>query len=322
MRTAIKNLAKRLFKGINLKQFGFFFLAGFLFLMLSKLSENTIEEVKFNIEIKDIPKDIQLRQDSTFIYYTKIKSTGFGFFSLTFKDPDPIVLSINDDLVKVNDSSYLWTRGPGYRNLRNKLPESFQIVETKLDTIFFKYDQLDSKKVPISIDSELDFALGFDLLGEIENSKDSVVIIGPKHSIDSILEIPTIFSSFKDLKSDFSASVSLINPNEREVTLEFNDVVLSGQVRRFTEGEVSVKVQLLNVPPNVTLNYFPKEVTIIYYVDLDSFNDITEETFEVFCDFNDYKKTGEFYLDPELNVLSETVKSARIKTNRVDFIFL
>ncbi|WP_115462015.1 YbbR-like domain-containing protein [Winogradskyella aurantiaca] len=322
MRSALKDLAKRLLKGINLKQFGFFLLAGFIFLMLSKLSESTVEDVKFNIEITDIPKDIQLRHDSTFIFNTRIKSTGFNFFSLTFKNPDPIVLSIKDDLIKINDSSYLWSHGPGFKNLRDKLPESFQIVETKLDTLYFKYDQLDSKQVPIRIDSKLSFALGFDMLGEIESSKDSVIVIGPKHSIDSISKISTEFFSFQDLKADFSSSVALLNPNQQEVTLEFNSVELSGHIRRFTEGEVSVKVQLLNVPPDVTINFFPKEVSVVYYVDLDRFSSITEESFEVFCDFQDYKKTGEFYLDPELKVQSEFVKSARIKANRIDFIFL
>lgn len=322
MRSALKDLAKRLLKGINLKQFGFFLLAGFIFLMLSKLSESTIEDLRFNIEITDIPKDIQLRHDSTFIYSTRIKSTGFNFLSFAFKNPDPIVLSIKDDLVKINDSSYFWSHGPGFRNLRNKIPESFQIVETRLDTIYFKYDQLDSKEVPIDIDSELSFALGFDMLGEIESSKDSVVVIGPKHSIDSISKISTAFFSLQDLKSDFSSSVELLNPNQQEVTLEFNDVILSGQIRRFTEGELSIKVQMLNVPPNVKLNFFPKEVTVIYYVDLNSFGSISEETFEVFCDFQDYKEIGEFYLDPELIVHSDLIKSARIKANRIDFIFL
>ena len=103
---------------MNLRQFGLFLIAAFVFLMLSKLSETSVEDVTFKIEITDLPNDIQLKRDSSYWLKAKVKSSGFGFLPLSFGKLDPIVLSADQDLKLSGNDTYLWTLGEGYENLQ------------------------------------------------------------------------------------------------------------------------------------------------------------------------------------------------------------
>jgi hypothetical protein len=318
----LKQVNKRLLKGLNLKRFSLFLVAAFVLLMLSKLSEPSLEYISFEIEVDGLPKDVQLRSDSNLVIQARIKSTGFGFLPMTFRPRQSIKLNAEQDLKKLKGNRYLWVLGTAYENLNLHLSDAFEVVSASPDSVYFEFDMLQSKKVEIEPKLELSYASGYDLSGDILVSEDSIVLVGPSSALDSIFSLKTEALVLKDLKSDFNEIVQLINPNPAEIALGRSAVSISGRVTRFTEGEITVPIEIVNVPPNVNLNYFPKEVTVNYYLSLDDFSKVSSEDFEVICDFREYEKTGTGFLTPQLTVKSELVKSARMNGSKVDFIFL
>jgi hypothetical protein len=322
MNRLLDRFNKKVIKGLNLKQFGLFLTAAFVFLMLSKLSETRVETLVFSIEIDGLPKDIQLVNDSSLVLKAKVRSSGYGFLPISFGKLDPIVLFEDQDLKTYKSNTYLWVLGPSYENLQLKVPESFEVLTAGTDSVFFRYNKLSSKKVPVSLNAEFNFALGYDLLNSLKLSQDSVTVVGPLKVLDSVELIETEPLKLMDVKENIAQQVALKNPNENKLKFGTEEITVSGTVMRFTEGSVSIPVEVLNVPPGVTINYFPKTVSLSFYVDLESYKEISPDDFRVTCDFKEYENTGAFLLTPELEIKSERVKSARINITKVDFIFL
>jgi hypothetical protein len=296
--------------------------AAFVFLMLSKLSEVSVEEVRFKIEIEDLPNDIQLQQDSALSISAKVKSSGFGFLPLSFGGYDPIVLNAEQDLRRLKDNQYLWNLGSGFENLQLKVSETLEIITTKSDSVFFPYEVLSSKKLPIKLNSDIDFALGFDMLKPLELSQDSVLVIGPLKAIDSITAIETELIKLEAVKTSIDEAVKLIRPLDRSINLNLDKISVRGTVERFTEGSIVIPIEVINVPEGSQINFFPKDITLNYYVSLDNYNNISAKDFEVICDFQETKESGESYLRPQINSKSDLVKSVRANLNKIDFIFL
>jgi len=312
----------KVLKSLNLKQFGFFLLAAFIFLMLSKLSESSVEEVTFKIQIKNLPNDIQLKQDSSSSITAKVKSSGFGFLPLSFGGDVPVTLDAEEDLRRLKNHRYLWALGSGFQNLQLKVPESLEIITTKADSIFFPFEVLSSKKVPIQLNSDIDFALGFDMLKTLELSQDSVLAIGPIKILDSISVIETQLLQLKKVKTSIDRYVPLMQPKDEAISLNRDKVHVFGKVERFTEGSVVVPIELVNVPAGAQINYFPKNITLSFYVSLEDYKTISSNDFQVICDFQETEDRGETYLRPRITSKSDLVKSVRANINKVDFIFL
>ena len=89
----------------------------------------------------------------------------------------------------------------------------------------------------------------------------------------------------------------------------------------FTEGTIEVPVTMTNRPEDITINYFPKTVTILYYVDLDSFGLIKANDFIVECNYEDINEE-QTYLIPKIVKSPELIKRVNIKQKRIDFIKL
>ena len=322
MKKGIDTLNKKLFKKINLKRFGIFFLASFAFLMLSKLSETFVQQITYPIKIIDLPEDIQLQPDASLEVVTRVKSTGFRFLPLVFKKPSPIVLSAQTDLKQRDTNQFLWYVGNNYNNLKLHLPASYEIISVVRDSMLFNYETLASKTLQIKVMTDISFASGFDLYKEFNVSEDSVKVIGPQSVLDTISTISTNLVALKGVKNNFSESVELVNPDPQHLSLSPNTIVLNADVRRFTEGELVIPIEVVNQPKDIEINYFPKQVTLTYYVDLENFKDITENDFKVVIDYNEFLDNTDNTLTPKVTQVPDEIKAVRLSRDRIDFIIL
>ena len=90
-------------------------------------------------------------------------------------------------------------------------------------------------------------------------------------------------------------------------------------VKKFTEGTKEIPVEIINVPKNISLKYFPKSIYISYYTSLENFNAIKKNDFRLICNYKDLKENSTF-LTPVLTKTSEKAKSVRLHHEKVEFI--
>ena len=96
---------------------------------------------------------------------------------------------------------------------------------------------------------------------------------------------------------------------------------MTGIVKKFTEGSFLVPVSVTNLPENVNIKYFPKEIEVIFYTSLDYFKTISANNFRVECDFSQLTDDNS-KLIPKIIKQPDSVRNLRLGTKSIEFIIL
>lgn len=308
--TAIKN------KKINV--FFLFLVLAFIILMFTKLSKTYTNTIAFNIEKINIPQEFIILNDSTTLKIT-IKTHGFKWLAYYFNKQN-IKIDFKTDVAQ-NDSVFVWNKSIDY--LKNtQFGEQVELINISPEVLTFKYAINMVKKVPVKLNSNIDYALGFDASKPFILKPDSIVLVGPKGLVSKINVIETENITLNEVDKNIFEPVKLKFPKKRNaVTFSHDKIILNVLVEKFTEGVLKIPVQIVNVPENINLKYFPKEVNVSYNVSLNNFKAITAKDFKVVCDYSK-SENNQSILIPELIAFPKTAKNIKIKQHRIEFIII
>ncbi|MFL2623337.1 MAG: hypothetical protein ACJ0P6_02405 [Flavobacteriaceae bacterium] len=313
----IQRVKSILINWIQIKRFNvfvmFLFLA-FIISMVAKLSN----QLSQTLQIKLIPtklstKEVLIEKTPNFVYVT-IKTQGFNMLKYAFND-----LAIEIDVTKLEkDSSfYYWRTNPKELTLLNYFDSDVVVEAITPNMVSFLYDVQSLKKIPVVVRVTPEFALGYDLLNGLKSKPDSVTVVGPKVLLDSISNVFTSNLLLTDVKKDIDQTVALeIIPNLNFLS---KFVQVKGEVDKFTEGKLNVPVSVINLPDAVSLSIFPKEVPLVFYTNLSSYNSINATDFVVVCDYNRLDNSTNL-LTPILESYPPTIKNASLLINKLEYV--
>ena len=282
--------------------------------MVAKLSN----QLSQTLQIKLIPtqlstKEILTEEKPNFVYIT-IKTQGFNMLKYAFND-----LAIEIDVTKLekDGSFYYWHTNPKQLTLLNYFDSDVVVEAITPNMVSFTYDIQSLKKIPVVIRATPEFALGYDLLNGLKSKPDSVTVVGPKVLLDSISNVFTSNLLLTDVKKDIDQTVALeITPN-----LNFSSkfVQVKGKVDKFTEGKFNVPVSVINLPEAISMSIFPKEVPLVFYTNLSSYNSINATDFVVVCDYNTLDNSTNL-LTPILESYPPAIKNASLLINKLEYV--
>ena len=317
----IKKLKSNIVKSIKNKRINVFFLfllMAFLILIFSKLSKDYTNTVVFNIHKVNVPKDHVILNDTSAELKITLKTIGFKWLKYYFSKPE-ITIDFKKD-VSESRSQYILNKATVLSKSETEFGSQVEVLNISPDNLYFKYDVNMVKKIPVVVNADISFSLGYDTFDQYKTSPDSVQVIGPQVLVENINNIQTQKITLENVKTDISKQVSLELPkNNKDLTYTTQDVTLKVNVEKFTEGTIKVPVHIINVPSNLKLKYFPKTINVIYYTSLKNFNDISAKDFEVVCDFKKASNNQTFLL-PDLSKVTNKVKNAKISQQHIDFI--
>ncbi|WP_295832276.1 YbbR-like domain-containing protein [uncultured Winogradskyella sp.] len=318
MRKPVSKYILKIFKRRNVKRFSFFLGAAFLFLMLTKLSETNTQSIDLDIKLYNLEDEIVVLEDSLSSPQVTLRAKGFSLLKYMFKTSKTIRVDAQNETSK-RGKQLLWDIGNNKYQISQIFGNSIEILDIKPDTVYFAFDVLSSKKVPVQLIKDVSYASGFDVINELKLSKDSVKIIGSKRHLDTVMVIKTNKVTLDNVNSDISEQVTFINLS-RDIEILPKSLELNGVVKRFTEGKFSLPVHLINAPIGKKVNFFPKNIDLIYYVDVERFKKVKPEDFTVVCDFSRLNNATQNNLELQIVKSSSFVKSSRLAQNRVEFI--
>ena len=307
------------FKSRKANIFIVFLTLSLIYSLLTKLSKDYTQTVRFQIQPKQIPEDKLVLKDS--LHYMDITLTTFGFQFARYYFSSPY-LNINIDQLQKKENAFIWARQEGFSMVSSQFDTDVKIESINPDTLVFRFDQSAVKKVPVFIDNDIEFALGFDSSEQIKATPDSIKVIGPKTIIDTIQSLYTELVTLKDVSKNIATSVQLKLPDVLgQVRYSNKTVDLNLNVEKFTEGSITVPVNLINVPEDLNINYYPKTVEVTYYTSLSNFEVVTTNDVEVVCDFSKVNNNTA-YLTPEIVASAYMLKNVRLNTNKIQYILV
>ncbi|KAA5824729.1 YbbR-like domain-containing protein [Algibacter amylolyticus] len=304
------------FKNKRINVFFIFLFVSFVILMFTKLSKQYTNTIPFSVEKLNIPQENVILNDSTQINIT-LKTHGFRWLSYYWTQPK-ITIDFSEDVFK-KESVFVWNKSKAYLN-NTQFDKDVEILNISPDPITFRYGVNMVKKVPVKFQTDINFAPGFNITGEITANPDSVTVVGPDILVSKINSVETESLVFNDVRTNISKTALLKLPeNVSDLKFSASQVELKAKIEKFTEGTLKIPFTVINAPINTKIKYFPKFVSVSYYVSLANFKAIKAKDFKVVCDFNKTNQEQSFLI-PELIQTPELVQHAKISQQRIEFI--
>jgi hypothetical protein len=304
----------------NVRRFSIFFVIAFIFLIFSKLTNDYKQTILLKLNLSNLADEIVLQNDSLNIVKAYVEAKGFTLLPYMFNKSKDITIDAKTDVLQ-KSNHYIFDVQKHLYLIEDQMGESYKIISLKPDTLKLDYSKLTSKYVPLQLKSKISFAPGFDIKDNIQFSTDSVKVVGAETIIDSIKVITTEQLELIDVSSDINEKIDVDKFQLSGVEVYPKRISINAKIARFTEGTIEVPVTIINKPSNVLINFFPKKVTLSYYVDLESYNSISSSDFIVECNFSE-ASDNQSYLIPEISNKPDNVKRVNIKQKRIDFIKL
>lgn len=312
-----KNIKLKSVKQKRPNVFVLFLFLSFLISLLVKLSNTYTQTLNFELSPKNLKSNELIISETP--NFVNITISGRGFQLLKYYINKPIIEVDFSQLIK-NSNRYIWTESRQLDKIINYFDSEIVVKSINPDTIVFPFDSQFTKKLPINILVKSNFAIGFDLIDEFRSSPDSITIIGPESILKTLRSISTKQIELNEINSSVDMSVELNIPSEiKQLNFSHESVSIFAEVDKFTEGMVNVPVTIVNLPEQLDISFFPKEISVVYYSSLEAYNTIDQTDFTVECDFN-LLTADNNYLNPVLVNKPLSVKTAQLKITQLEFI--
>lgn len=315
----IKKLKSKILSSIKNKRinvFLLFLISAFVILLFTKLSKEYTNTLTFEVEKLNVPQENIILNDSLKLYIT-LKTHGFKWLNYYLSKP-VIKIDFDKDVYK-QEGAFVWNKSKAFLN-NTQFDKQVEILNISPDTLTFRFGVNAIKKVPVTINAILNFSPGYNNSSQIVSDPDSIVIVGPKSEVSKIDFLETEEITLNDIRLNLEEIAKLKLPkNQSNLNFSSNEVILKSEVEKFTEGTLKIPITIINAPKERTIKYFPKKVTVSYYVSLSDYKIITAKDFEVICDF-DKINDNQTILIPEFAKIPERVKNAKISQQRIEFI--
>ena len=165
---------------------------------------------------------------------------------------------------------------------------------------------------------DLSFDKQFDYAGEIKMTPDSVDVAGPPSIVNSLTQIDTDPIQLNNVKEAIHEEVGL--KKHKILSYSSATVKVDVPVEKFTEGNVSVRIQPLNVQSGYSLKTFPDRVQIRYLVALSKYNEVKEQMFDVVVNAEATVNSPPDKLKVEIVRYPTFIRSLTIDPEAVDYI--
>lgn len=293
----------------------------FLILLVTKLSETYVETIPFTITYKNLPETNVITLDTIPKLSVTLSTHGFNLLSYYFYNKTYELDFDNNSYIK--DNNYIWLAKEGMYSLRQQLGPTVKIVAVKPDTLRLPFGIMSAKLVPVVLNSNINFAPGYDSREGLRLSPDSIKVIGAKEELEKIDHINTKPLNLDRVKSDVDMTVGLEFENDfKRLKLSEDKIAISATIEKFTEGVLEIPVTILNLPKDVEINYFPKQIKVSYYLSLNDYKEVKPLDFKIECNYEEVITSGNSFFTPKLVVHSEKVKSSKMKQNKVEYIIV
>jgi hypothetical protein len=301
----------------KLRVFLIFLLLSVLFWSLIKLSKEYIADVEFELVYSDIPQNKLIQNDPENKVRLTIKTIGFRLLNYEFKERR-LDYSLTE-IQKKEGTLYFSETRSNINYLQGQLSAETVVLNIEPDTLFFDLGAKKSKSVPVVSEVDFEFKTGYNFVGNYHLDPAEVTLSGPEKVIDTIEEVHTMPYQIKDISETFSQEVSLEIPGNA-VVLSEEKVLVGGTVDKITNGTYNLPFQVINLPKNVIISTYPKQVKVVYQVPLKDYNKIPENGFRIQCDYKQTEDNNLEYLIPVLVDKPEIITDVKIVPNKIEFL--
>jgi len=300
----------------------FCFCIATVFWLLLALSRDYPTRVTFPIEYTNLPGKKVIVNDLPDSISLDIQATGFRILAYSFtKKRKTLEVDVASRLLsgRLIQSEVLAMPTKIFASDFNKqFGPDVKILGYQPDSIVFYFSDLMVRRLPVMLDMNLKFDKQYEYAGDIQISPDSVDVAGPPSIVNSLTQIETENISMNEVKSSLDLEVNL--KPQKILSFNISKVKLMVPVEKFTEGNVYVRIQPLNVQSGFSLKTFPDKVQVRYMVALSKFNEVKDHMFDVVVNAEGLENERPEKLAVELVRYPTYLRRLTVDPEKIDYI--
>ncbi|MEA3461872.1 MAG: YbbR-like domain-containing protein [Bacteroidota bacterium] len=254
--------------------------------LLNALSKNYTTVIEYPLVYTDFPKDKVSVGDMPGHLDLQINSHGYALLRYKlFRKPVPISFNVSEYNLNTGQdgsSAYILTR---YLKepIARQLPTELQLLEIAPDTLHFQFAGRVTRMVRIKPDFNYSIDKQFTIKDEIMLTPDSVEVTGPDILLDTLAYVYTEGLDLGELTKNYEDKVRLSRMAEMAYSVSRVECFI--ELERFTELQVTVPIEVLNLPDSIVLQTFPSNIMINCKVGLSKYERIESYPFRAVVDY-------------------------------------
>lgn len=254
--------------------------------MLNALSKNYTSIIEYPLIYTDFPEDRVFVGEMPEHLDLQINAHGYALLRYKmFRKPVPISFKISAfNMSRRSDSSsaYILTRYLRDQ-ISTQLPAELQLLEIKPDTLHFQFTERVTRRVKVRPDLAFSVDNQFTIKDEIQLFPDSVDLTGPDLILDTMDFASTERMDLGLLTKNFRDKMKLKQIPELLYAISRVDCFI--ELERFTEMQVPVSIEVLNLPDSILLQTFPSRVILTCRVGLSKYDRMESHPFRAVVDY-------------------------------------
>lgn len=300
----------------------FFLIISTVFWFLGALNKDYTVQLEFPIRYQNFPPEKVLVSEVP--QKVKLLISGHGFTIIKHKfyaGLSPLTVDVTASGIAPMDTVtqlyYLLTNR--FRDkITAQLGEDLQVLSIYPDSLFFVLDDIISKSIPVRPVLDISFKKQYLQKGPAKVLPESVMVFGPKIIIDTIKWIST--SEIK--KSSVSDTIIKEVDLEPIRTLQYGaeKAKVTIPVEKFTEVNLAVPIEAINLPNKLILKTFPGYVTVTGMIAVSDYSKVSPDLFRVIVDYEKINQGKDDKLQVNMAKRPEFIVNIKFSPKTVEYI--
>jgi hypothetical protein len=293
-----------------------------VFWLLVVLSKDYTDFIEYPVYYANFPSDkVLLNKLPEKII---IRANAYGFVLLRNKiyaQIHPLVIDVSPYIhSSKSHNNFFIPAKKVEEKLSDQIGSELKILEIKPDTLYFSFVPRVHKRVPIRTNLKIEPDARHMIQGALLIKPRAVILSGPHKILDTIKYVTTLFERITGLNHHLKKSL-VVAPID-QVSISPGIVEIEVNVEKFTEGKIIVPVEVVNVPPGMTVKTFPSTINISYLVGLSEYKNIGARHFRAVADFNDIDKDKQNGQKLEVTIIKQphNISSMKFYPKNVEYL--
>ncbi len=300
----------------KLRSFLVFLLMAASIWFLTKFSKPLVAEFRLNLEYTNFPQQTLVSTDAPKVLTVIVNANGFKLLTEFFSDKSLVIdLSagrlLEDDKIRFSQDQLL---AFCYR----KMPAA-GVISLDTKELIVPIDRMAAKEIEVLFQGEVSLSQGFKMIGQPKIEPNKITVYGPSQMIDTISSIRTIYTRLEGLRSNINKAIALESLFSNELSRSQDSIFWSAQILEYTQKQIELPVELINVPRGKKLQIFPEMMTLSVEIPVNEYALYDKSNFRLICDYTERISEDSFMI-PRLSQLPQGVFKPELSHKKVDYV--
>ena len=300
----------------KLRSFLVFLLIATSIWFLTKFSKPLVAEFILNLEYSNFPQQTLVSTDAPKVLTVTVNANGFKLLTEFFSDKSLVIdLSagrlLEDDKIRFSQDQLL---AFCYR----KMPAA-GVISLDTKELIVPIDRMAAKEIEVLFQGEVSLSQGFKMIGQPKIEPNKITVYGPSQMIDTISSIRTIYTRLEGLRNNINKAIALESLFSNELSRSQDSIFWSAQILEYTQKQIELPVELINVPRGKKLQIFPEMMTLSVEIPVNEYALYDKSNFRLICDYTERISEDSFMI-PSLSQLPQGVFKPELSHKKVDYV--